>query len=161
MSLDSTPDLPSMLPSAEEADRELAAARELARRYRLEFVDLTTAELDYDLIHSHPVDLMTRYKFVPLRQENGRLLAAMADPTNLDALDELSAQLKVRIKPAVATPSRPPCAGGIPPSASCRTPRSRSASSSSRKPTRASRTSISTAWRMKPPPSSSSWTPSC
>lgn len=105
MSLDSTPDLPSMLPSAEEADRELAAARELARRYRLEFVDLTTAELDYDLIHSHPVDLMTRYKFVPLRQENGRLLAAMADPTNLDALDELSAQLKVRIKPAVATRS--------------------------------------------------------
>ncbi|WP_455423761.1 hypothetical protein [Chloracidobacterium thermophilum] len=65
MSLDSTPDLPSMLPSAEEADRELAAARELARRYRLEFVDLTTAELDYDLIHSHPVELMTRYKFVP------------------------------------------------------------------------------------------------
>lgn len=152
-----------MLPSAEEADRELAAARELARRYRLEFVDLTTAELDYDLIHSHPVDLMTRYKFVPLRQENGRLLAAMADPTNLDALDELSAQLKVRIKPAVATRSAIETAlrRGIPPSASCRTPRSRSASSSSRKPTRASRTSISTAWRMKPPPSSSSWTPSC
>lgn len=151
-----------MLPSAEEADRELAAARELARRYRLEFVDLTTAELDYDLIHSHPVDLMTRYKFVPLRQENGRLLAAMADPTNLDALDELSAQLKVRIKPAVATRSAIETAlRRIPPSASCRTPRSRSASSSSRKPTRASRTSISTAWRMKPPPSSSSWTPSC
>jgi len=105
MALDTAPELPSILPSPEEADRELAAARELARRYRLEFVDLTTAKLDYDLIHSYSVELMTRYKFVPLRRENGRLVAAMADPTNLDALDELSAQLKVRIKPVVATRS--------------------------------------------------------
>lgn len=105
MSFEMKADLPSMLPSAEETDHELAAARELARRYRLEFVDLTTAALDYELIHSHPVDLMTRFKFIPLRRENGRLFVAMADPTNLDALDELSAQLKVRIKPAVATRS--------------------------------------------------------
>jgi type IV pilus assembly protein PilB len=93
----------SMLPSAAEADQEICLARETAARYRLEFIDLGTAELDHDLIHEHPVDLMTRFKFIPLRRENDRLIIAMADPTNLDALDELKAQLKVRLKPVVAT----------------------------------------------------------
>jgi type IV pilus assembly protein PilB len=84
-------------------DPEVAAAQELARRYRMEFVDLVEAELDYDLINEISVDLLTRYKFIPLRREGERLVVAMVDPVNLDALDELAAQLKVRLKPVVAT----------------------------------------------------------
>jgi type IV pilus assembly protein PilB len=93
----------TLLPSAAEADQEIQIARDTAARYRMEFIDLSLAELDHDLIHEHPVDLMTRFKFIPLRRENNRLVVAMVDPTNLDALDELSAQLKVRLKPVVAT----------------------------------------------------------
>lgn len=93
----------TLIPSAAEADQEILAARERASRFRLEFIDLATSELDHDLIHEHPVELMTRFKFIPLRRENNRLVVAMADPTNLDALEELSAQLKVRLKPVVAT----------------------------------------------------------
>ncbi|MEJ7712345.1 MAG: hypothetical protein WKF84_21430 [Pyrinomonadaceae bacterium] len=45
-----------------------------------------------------PVDLMVRYQFVPLRREGTRLHIAMADPTDLERLDEydgLAARAKI------------------------------------------------------------------
>jgi type II secretory ATPase GspE/PulE/Tfp pilus assembly ATPase PilB-like protein len=49
-----------------------------------------------------PIDLMLRNKFVPLRRENGHLLIAMADPSDLSLLDELSAQLREPLQVEVA-----------------------------------------------------------
>src|SRR5215831_338865 len=90
-----------------EAARKLeeAQARELGRRYRLEYVDLATAEVDYHTVHELPVDLMLRHNFVPLRRDQTTLFIAMADPTNLDALDEIEAQIRMRVKVAVAARS--------------------------------------------------------
>jgi type IV pilus assembly protein PilB len=82
---------------------EAAAAEQMARRYRLNFVRLEDYPVDYELVHSLPVDLMLRNKFVPLRRENGHLVIAMADPSDLHLLDELRAQLRLRLKPEVAT----------------------------------------------------------
>ena len=42
---------------------------------------------------------MLRNQFVPLRREGNNLHAAMADPTNLERLDELENALNVRIVP--------------------------------------------------------------
>ena len=85
--------------------QEEIVAREKARRYRLQFVDLKPDEIDYHLVHELPVDLMVRHNFVPLRKEGNTLYIAMADPTNLDLIDELEAQLHLRLKTAVATQS--------------------------------------------------------
>jgi type IV pilus assembly protein PilB len=85
-------------PSEEET-----AARQVARRYRLQFVDLKPDEIDYHLVHELPVDLMVRHNFVPLRREGNTLFVAMADPTDLDLIDELEAQLGLRLKTSVAT----------------------------------------------------------
>jgi type IV pilus assembly protein PilB len=85
--------------------QEEAAAREKARRYRLQFVDLRTDEIDYHMIHELPVDLMIRHSFVPLRRVNNTLYVAMADPTNFEVIDEIEAQLHMRLKTAVATQS--------------------------------------------------------
>src|SRR4051812_14206957 len=86
---------------------EMRQAKELARRYRLPFVNLLPNEgespIDYSLLSEVPVDLMVRHQFVPLRRENGKLYVAMADPTDLDRLDELAGALRSRIVPAVAT----------------------------------------------------------
>src|SRR5258708_12149101 len=46
---------------------------------------------------------MVRHQFVPLRRENGKLHIAMADPTDLDLLDDLSGALRMRLVPHVAT----------------------------------------------------------
>jgi type IV pilus assembly protein PilB len=82
---------------------EKANAERLAQRYRLNYVDLETNPVDYALVQSLPVDLMLRNKFVPLRRENGHMVIAMADPSDLLLLDELKAQLRTAIKVEVAT----------------------------------------------------------
>jgi type IV pilus assembly protein PilB len=83
--------------------QEEIAAREKARRYRLRFVDLKVEEPAYHLIHELPVEMMVRHSFVPLARDGDTLSVAMADPTNLEAIDEIEAQLHLRLKPAFAT----------------------------------------------------------
>src|SRR6267154_1177718 len=94
------------LPVAAEPP-EIKQAKELAIRYRLPFVNLLPTEgespIDYSLLSELPVDLMVRHQFVPLRRENGKLHIAMADPTDLDLLDDLSGALRLRLVPHVAT----------------------------------------------------------
>jgi type IV pilus assembly protein PilB len=82
------------------AERE--TAEKLARRYRRRFVDLEGYPVDYSLVQSLPIDLMLRNKFVPLRRENGHLVLAMADPSDLALLDELSANLREPLQIEVA-----------------------------------------------------------
>jgi len=87
-------------------EEEVDEARALARRYRCEFVDLRETRIDHDLFTSIPVDLMFRYNFVPLRAENGTLEIALADPRNLNLIDELSILLQKRLRVKVATLSQ-------------------------------------------------------
>src|SRR5438552_8310343 len=86
---------------------ELRQAKDLARRYRLPFVNLLPQDgespIDYGLLSEVPVDLMVRNQFVPLKRENGKLHIAMADPTDLDRLDDLASALRMRLVPHVAT----------------------------------------------------------
>ena len=70
-----------------------AAAQRLAERYHYEFVDLKGIHLDLELFRSIQVDLMFRYNFVPLRSEGQALVVAIADPSDLIVIDEVSALL--------------------------------------------------------------------
>ncbi len=85
---------------------EVAQSKTLASRYRCEFVDLREVRIDHDLFHSVPVDLMFRYNFVPIHAENGRLDIALADPRNLNLIDELSILLQKKLQVKVATLSQ-------------------------------------------------------
>jgi type IV pilus assembly protein PilB len=89
-----------------ETEQEVSQARSLAVRYRCEFVDLRQVHIDHDLFTSVPVDLMFRYNFVPLHGENGTLEIALADPRNLNLIDELSILLQKRLRVKVATLSQ-------------------------------------------------------
>jgi type IV pilus assembly protein PilB len=95
------------LPEAEDPP-EVRAARDLAWKYRLTYVDLLPPEgnspIDYKLVGEIPIDLMIRHQFVPLRRdERGAMHIAMADPTDLERIDELSGALKSKVVPYVAT----------------------------------------------------------
>jgi len=78
-------------------------ARDLAARYRCEFIDLRNYHLDAELFKSVPVDLMFRYNFVPLEQDESTLSIAIADPSKLMMIDEIGFLLNRRIKTKVAT----------------------------------------------------------
>jgi len=85
---------------------ELSHAQAMAARYRCEFIDLRDASIEHDLFRSVPVDLMFRYNFVPLRMQNGTLEVALADPRNLNTIDELSLLLHKKLRVKVATASQ-------------------------------------------------------
>jgi type IV pilus assembly protein PilB len=86
---------------------EVIEAKQMALRYRLPYIDLLppdkSSPIDYEELAKIPVELMLRNQFVPLRRDGRNLHAAMADPTNLERLDELENALNVRVVPYVAT----------------------------------------------------------
>jgi len=89
-------------PVAQASDLE--KAQDVARRYRCEFVDLHNFQLHHDLFRKIPVDLMFRYNFVPLEEtHDGRLAIAIADPSQLMMIDEISLLLGKRIVTKVST----------------------------------------------------------
>jgi len=89
--------------SGSQAEDELRA-KELAKRYRCEFIDLRNFHLQHDLFKKVPVDLMFRHNFIPLEEvPDGRLAIAIADPSQLMVLDEIGVLLKKRVIPKVAT----------------------------------------------------------
>ncbi len=85
---------------ATDADR----AQDIARRYRCEFVDLNDFQLQHELFKKVPVDLMFRYNFIPLEEtRDGKLAIAIADPSQLMMIDEISLLLGKRILTKVST----------------------------------------------------------
>src|SRR5215475_14686857 len=83
---------------------DLERAQDVARRYRCEFIDLSGFELHHELFKKIPVELMFRYNFVPLEETaDGRLAIAIADPSQLMMIDEISLLLGKRIVTKVST----------------------------------------------------------
>mgnify|MGYP005809838429 CR=1 FL=1 len=91
------------IPRGTPAEEE-TRARDLARRYHCDFIDLRDFHLQTELFRKVPVDLMFRYNFVPLAETgDGRLEIAIADPSQLMMIDEIGLMLGKRIKTKVAT----------------------------------------------------------
>jgi len=95
----------NVLPDPEDYSEEMARARTLAERYRLEFIDMDEFRIDQDLFRQIPADLMLRYGFVPHRREGKALVIVVSDPTDLPMIDELGVILRTPIKVTVGAPS--------------------------------------------------------
>ena len=80
-----------------------ARARDLAKRYRREFVDLKNYHIQHELFRTVPVDLMFRYNFVPLEEHGDELTIAISDPSRLMMIDEIGLLLSKRVHTKVAT----------------------------------------------------------
>jgi type II secretory ATPase GspE/PulE/Tfp pilus assembly ATPase PilB-like protein len=91
--------------SPEERSVEEAAARRLAERYRLDFLDMHEFRIDQELFRSIPADLMLRYGFVPFRRDGKSLVIVVSDPTDLPMIDELSVILGTQIRVMVGARS--------------------------------------------------------
>ena len=85
---------------------EQERAQMLARRYHADFVDLKNFKIQHELFKTVPVDMMFRYNFVPLELSGNRLAIAVADPSKLMMLDEISGLLGTRLVTRVATLSQ-------------------------------------------------------
>jgi type IV pilus assembly protein PilB len=84
----------------------LDAARILADRLGLEFVDLHTLKLDEFTAQRIPEEIARRYRAIPISEEDGVLRVAVADPTDVFALDDLQVIAKAAVLPIVADPAQ-------------------------------------------------------
>ena len=91
-------------PAPVDRAEEVARARRLAERYRVEFADMDRFSMDAELFRSIPADLMLRYGFVPYRRVGDTLVIVVSDP-DLPKIDELALLLNTPIRVTVGTSS--------------------------------------------------------
>src|SRR5580692_867326 len=79
-------------------------ARVVAERFGLDFVDLTIFDLDMGAVNLVGIQAAKRYQALPVGfTEDGALLLAMANPTNVLTIDDVGMMTGRRIKPAAAS----------------------------------------------------------
>jgi type II secretion system protein E len=79
--------------------------RALAEQTRVPYVDLSTADVDPSLVPPGGVKTIFQRKVLPLERQNGTVKVAVADPLDLEALDDLRLILKLRVQPVLAKAS--------------------------------------------------------
>ncbi|MGH2818995.1 MAG: type II secretion system protein GspE, partial [Actinomycetota bacterium] len=78
----------------------------LAKRVGLEFIELTDTRIDGSAAALIPESLAKRYVALPIAlEEDGRLIVAMSDPSNVYAIDDIRTLTGREVKPVVATRS--------------------------------------------------------
>ncbi|RLE20358.1 MAG: type IV-A pilus assembly ATPase PilB [Acidobacteria bacterium] len=75
----------------------------LSRQYGIPAVNLDHFEINEDVIKRIPVDVAQRYSIIPLSRTGSTLTVAIADPTNIYALDDLKFITNLNIEPVVAS----------------------------------------------------------
>jgi type IV pilus assembly protein PilB len=79
-------------------------ARVVAERFGLDFVDLTAFDLDMGAVNLVGIQAAKRYQALPVGfTDDGALLLAMANPTNVLTIDDVGMMTGRRIKPAAAS----------------------------------------------------------
>jgi type IV pilus assembly protein PilB len=79
-------------------------ARVVADRYGLDYIDLSVYELDMGAVNLIDMEAIRRYQAVPVGfLEDGTLLLAMADPTNVLTVDDIAMLTGRRVRSASAS----------------------------------------------------------
>ncbi|MCW3070071.1 MAG: type secretory pathway, ATPase PulE/Tfp pilus assembly pathway, ATPase PilB [Solirubrobacterales bacterium] len=79
-------------------------ARVVAERFGLDFVDLTVYNLDMGAVNLVSAETARRYQAVPVGfDDDGSLVLAMANPTNVLTIDDVGMMTGRRIRPAAAS----------------------------------------------------------
>jgi len=89
------------------ADKGFASEQEvtkaLAEASGLTFVDLSTYEIDPNAATLLSEEVARKYTVIPVKMEGKKLVVAVADPSNVLALDDLKIITQMDIEPVVAT----------------------------------------------------------
>jgi type IV pilus assembly protein PilB len=75
----------------------------LSQQYRVPTVSLEEYEIDAEILKLVPKEPCERHKVVPVSRTGNSLIVAMADPTNLNAIDDLKFLTGYNIEPVIAS----------------------------------------------------------
>lgn len=82
-------------------EEQLAMA--LAEHFQLNYVELKAYQWSEDMARIAPMELILRHQAVPYGMDNGRLVIAVADPTNVEAVDDIELAAGVPVSLVVAS----------------------------------------------------------
>ena len=74
----------------------------LARQYGIPSVTLSQLDIDPDVLKLVPAQMARKYEIVPVERKGNVLTLAMADPTNVFALDDVTFLTNLQVQPSVA-----------------------------------------------------------
>jgi flagellar biosynthesis protein FlhG len=84
---------------------EQKLAHVLAEQLGIPYLDLMSTPLQPNAVDLVPEHIARRYKCIPVRIQDERLVVAMSDPMDLDALEELSKASHLEVVPLISTPA--------------------------------------------------------
>ncbi len=75
----------------------------LSQQYRVPTIDLTDYEIDADIVKLVSKEQCEKHRVIPVSRTGNSLIVAMADPTNLHAIDDLKFLTSYNIEPVIAS----------------------------------------------------------
>ncbi len=75
----------------------------VARQYSLPAINLAEIEIDPNVLKLIPKEICEKHQVIPVRRQGATLIVAMADPSNIYAIDELKFLTQYNIDPVVAS----------------------------------------------------------
>jgi len=75
----------------------------LSQQYRVQSIDLAEFEIDPEVIKLVSQDVCERHRIIPVSRAGSSLIVAMADPSNLHAIDDIKFLTGYNVEPVVAS----------------------------------------------------------
>jgi len=75
----------------------------LSKYYKVPAVNLSEMELDQEVVSLIPEELAKKYKAIPINRTGRTLVVAMADPSNIQAIEEIEFLTNYKVEPVVAS----------------------------------------------------------
>ncbi|MBN1652231.1 MAG: type IV-A pilus assembly ATPase PilB [Deltaproteobacteria bacterium] len=75
----------------------------LSQQYRVQAIDLREYEIDADVIALVSKEVCERHKIIPVSRAGSSLIVAMADPSNLHAIDDIKFLTGYNVEPVVCS----------------------------------------------------------
>jgi type IV pilus assembly protein PilB len=82
-------------------EKELTAF--LSRQYGIPTIDLASQEIDPEIVKLIPEDVAQKYQVLPISRTGSTLVVAMADPSNIFAIDDIKFLTGYNVEPLVAS----------------------------------------------------------
>jgi type IV pilus assembly protein PilB len=75
----------------------------LSRQYGIPTIDLSSHEVDHEIVKLIPEDVAQKYQVIPVSRTGSTLVVAMADPSNIFAIDDIKFLTGYNVEPLVAS----------------------------------------------------------
>ncbi|TEU05831.1 MAG: type II/IV secretion system protein [Candidatus Aminicenantes bacterium] len=72
--------------------------KQLAKRYNVPYIDLSSSPIDRELVQSFPADFLHRSNFIPFEKNENTVKIAIADPSDIATIDAIESHLGMEVE---------------------------------------------------------------